>query len=142
MSESVPTTIIQEIRYPPIINSGVQLFVLRDDLIHPFLNGNKWRKLKYNIPADGKEHMVVIQNTEVKADYNFSAVPKLDANAYLQARITDWSDLNLLPGISRIFFDNSFVGQSVIDPYITNDTMLLSLGKDKSIIMQRKKLNF
>jgi 1-aminocyclopropane-1-carboxylate deaminase len=26
-----------------------ELFVLRDDLIHPFISGNKWRKLKYTI---------------------------------------------------------------------------------------------
>lgn len=37
------------------INSGVldahriQLYVKRDDLIHPEVSGNKWRKLKYNI---------------------------------------------------------------------------------------------
>jgi len=60
VSESVPTTIIQEIRYPPIINSGVQLFVLRDDLIHPFLNGNKWRKLKYNIPLIKENHSTLV----------------------------------------------------------------------------------
>jgi len=28
---------------------GVELFVKRDDLIHPVISGNKWRKLKYNI---------------------------------------------------------------------------------------------
>lgn len=27
----------------------VQLFIKRDDLIHPEISGNKWRKLKYNI---------------------------------------------------------------------------------------------
>ncbi len=27
----------------------VKVFVLRDDLIHPFISGNKWRKLRYNI---------------------------------------------------------------------------------------------
>jgi 1-aminocyclopropane-1-carboxylate deaminase len=27
----------------------VRLYLKRDDLIHPNLNGNKWRKLKYNL---------------------------------------------------------------------------------------------
>ncbi|HYG40319.1 MAG TPA: pyridoxal-phosphate dependent enzyme [Cytophagales bacterium] len=27
---------------------GVSLYVKREDLIHPFISGNKWRKLKYN----------------------------------------------------------------------------------------------
>jgi len=30
---------------------GVRLFLKRDDLIHPDLPGNKWRKLKYNLRA-------------------------------------------------------------------------------------------
>lgn len=30
-------------------NKGIQLFVKRDDLIHEHLQGNKWRKLKYNL---------------------------------------------------------------------------------------------
>ena len=33
---------------------GVRLFVKRDDLIHPDFPGNKWRKLKYNLPAEGR----------------------------------------------------------------------------------------
>ena len=27
----------------------IQIFVKRDDLIHPEISGNKWRKLKYNL---------------------------------------------------------------------------------------------
>jgi len=30
---------------------GVRLYLKRDDLIHPQLRGNKWRKLKYNLTA-------------------------------------------------------------------------------------------
>ena len=29
--------------------AGVEVCVKRDDLIHPFVSGNKWRKLKYNL---------------------------------------------------------------------------------------------
>lgn len=37
-------------------NSSLKLFMKRDDLIHPFISGNKWRKLKYIIQdALGKE---------------------------------------------------------------------------------------
>ena len=33
----------------PLINSSVELFIKREDLIHPFVSGNKFRKLKYNL---------------------------------------------------------------------------------------------
>lgn len=31
----------------PLIGNGFQFDILRDDLIHPIVSGNKWRKLKY-----------------------------------------------------------------------------------------------
>jgi 1-aminocyclopropane-1-carboxylate deaminase len=34
-----------------LAGSGVRLFLKRDDLIHPEVPGNKWRKLKYNLAA-------------------------------------------------------------------------------------------
>jgi 1-aminocyclopropane-1-carboxylate deaminase len=40
---------------------GVQVFVKRDDLIHPFISGNKWRKLKYSLREArdlNKNHLV------------------------------------------------------------------------------------
>jgi 1-aminocyclopropane-1-carboxylate deaminase len=40
---------------------NLRVFVLRDDLIHPFISGNKWRKLKYNIEefrTKGSKYMV------------------------------------------------------------------------------------
>ncbi len=33
------------------VGHGVRLYLKRDDLIHPDLPGNKWRKLKYNLSA-------------------------------------------------------------------------------------------
>lgn len=36
---------------------GVRLYLKRDDLIHPELPGNKWRKLKYNIKAAREQGM-------------------------------------------------------------------------------------
>jgi 1-aminocyclopropane-1-carboxylate deaminase len=38
--------LIQEIQLP---NTTVSLFIKRDDLLHPHISGNKFRKLKYNL---------------------------------------------------------------------------------------------
>jgi 1-aminocyclopropane-1-carboxylate deaminase len=38
---------VEEIFNPLFSSKGVQLFIKRDDMIHPFISGNKWRKLKY-----------------------------------------------------------------------------------------------
>ena len=97
-------------------------------------------KLRYNIPADGKQHLVAIQTKDLKTNYNLSSVPKLDASAYLLAKITGWEDLNLIPGNSRIYFDGTYIGESFIDHNTTNDTLELSMGRDRGIVVQRKKL--
>lgn len=34
-----------------ILNTNIQVVIRRDDLIHPIISGNKYRKLKYNIEA-------------------------------------------------------------------------------------------
>ncbi|WP_343747733.1 pyridoxal-phosphate dependent enzyme [Fluviicola sp.] len=42
-------SILQEIKLDEATFGKVKLLVKRDDLIHPEVSGNKWRKLKYNI---------------------------------------------------------------------------------------------
>ncbi|MGG6230302.1 1-aminocyclopropane-1-carboxylate deaminase/D-cysteine desulfhydrase [Tenacibaculum sp. SDUM215027] len=39
----------QQIHLPILTTKGIELFVKREDTIHPFVSGNKFRKLKYNI---------------------------------------------------------------------------------------------
>jgi 1-aminocyclopropane-1-carboxylate deaminase len=39
---------LQKIEIPLTIEKGVNLYIKRDDLIHPNISGNKWRKLKFN----------------------------------------------------------------------------------------------
>jgi 1-aminocyclopropane-1-carboxylate deaminase len=45
---SVP---LQPLSDPWLAQKGVQVSVLREDLLHPTIPGNKWRKLKYNLQA-------------------------------------------------------------------------------------------
>lgn len=42
-------SILQEIKLDPNTFKNVRLLVKRDDMIHPEVSGNKWRKLKYNL---------------------------------------------------------------------------------------------
>lgn len=42
-------TPIQEIQDQAIFTAGVRLFIKREDLNHPYVSGNKWWKLKYNL---------------------------------------------------------------------------------------------
>lgn len=39
----------EKLHFPEFDKAGIEVFLKRDDLIHPFISGNKWRKLKYNL---------------------------------------------------------------------------------------------
>lgn len=53
-----PEELIQDALF---IERDVSVFIKRDDLIHPFISGNKWRKLKYTLRkalSGNKNHLI------------------------------------------------------------------------------------
>ncbi len=52
---------VHQIRHKTFDEQGLKVFIKRDDLIHPIISGNKWRKLKYTLKqaqAENKTHLV------------------------------------------------------------------------------------
>jgi uncharacterized protein (TIGR02231 family) len=96
--------------------------------------------LPYDVASNGKEQTVALKEYEVPAIYKFYAAPKLDQDAYLLAEIQDWEKLNLLPGEANIIFEGVYVGKSFIDPNSVNDTLNITLGRDKRVVVKREKL--
>lgn len=94
----------------------------------------------YDIPSTGQPEVVDIQTLEVDANYIYSTSPKAKENAYLVAEIPEWEKLKLLDGESNLYFEESFVGKSIIDTNIGKDTLDISLGKDEGIVVSRKRL--
>lgn len=54
-ADNLNTSPLQRLQSPFLQQANIQLYVKRDDLIHPQFGGNKWRKLKYNLNY-AKEH--------------------------------------------------------------------------------------
>ncbi|MEO5684781.1 MAG: mucoidy inhibitor MuiA family protein [Chitinophagaceae bacterium] len=96
--------------------------------------------LPYDVPGNGKEQNVSLKEFQVNTLYKYYAVPKLDKDAYLLGEIADWEGLNLLPGEANIIFEGTYTGKSYIDPNSTMDTLNLTLGKDKRIVVKKEKL--
>ena len=94
----------------------------------------------YSIPSDGQEYQVEVQKFTLKSTYNYVGLPKLDGDAFLTTSVTGWEELSLSPGGANIYFDGAFVGESFINPAETSDTLEISLGRDKRIVMKREKL--
>ncbi len=93
--------------------------------------------LPYDIVSNGQAHSINIKEAEIQSNLKNYAVPKLDVDAYLVAEITDWQNLDLIPGNANIIMDDTYIGKSFIDPNTTADTLNLSLGKDKRVGIKR-----
>ena len=96
-------------------------------------------KTPYTISSDNKSTTVEIESYAMDAGFEYYCVPKVDKDAFLIANITNWEPYNLLEGEANIFFENTFVGKSVLDVRHISDTLSLSLGRDKSVQVKREK---
>lgn len=97
-------------------------------------------KEAYTFPSNGKKKMINLQTREIPANYEYRAVPKIEESAFLIAQIVDWSQYDLMPGSVNLYLDNKYVGKTNLDVYYVSDTLDISLGKDKSVVIQREKV--
>ncbi len=96
--------------------------------------------IPYDIPSDNKPYTINIQEFSLPAVFEYYCAPRLDRDAFLLARITGWEKYTLLPGEINLFFEGTYVGRSYLDVRNTRDTLDLSLGRDKGIVVTRVKL--
>ena len=96
-------------------------------------------KMPYTILSNNKPVLAEIGRYELPASYVYQCTPKIDKDAFLMARVTDWNKLNLLEGEANIYFEETFIGKSVLDLSTPGDTLSLSLGRDRQIAVQRTK---
>jgi uncharacterized protein (TIGR02231 family) len=93
----------------------------------------------YTVATDGKVVTVEIQRITTPAEFKYVTVPKLAQLAYLTGNITDWEKQSLLSGEATLYFENTFVGKSMLDVNQQSDTLSISLGNDNNILIKREK---
>jgi uncharacterized protein (TIGR02231 family) len=94
----------------------------------------------YSIKSNGEKTLVDLKAFEIPANYRYSVIPKLDKDAFLIAEISDWNQYSLLEGESNLYFEDGFVGRSILNAAGLQDTLLISMGRDRSIVVQREKM--
>ena len=90
--------------------------------------------------SNGKVTVTEIARYQLPAAYQYVGVPRADKEAFLVADATGWTSYSLLEGEANVYFDNSFVGKTIIDPNVPSDTLHFSLGRDNGIRIQRTKV--
>ncbi|HEX2919882.1 MAG TPA: mucoidy inhibitor MuiA family protein [Bacteroidales bacterium] len=91
----------------------------------------------YTVPSDGKNLVIDFERYELPTSYEYHATPKISTDAFLIARVIDWEKYNLLEGEANIFFEDTYTGKTLLDLRYMSDTLSLSLGRDKSVIIKR-----
>ena len=96
--------------------------------------------LPYTIPSNRKPYSIIVNETELPANYGHFSVPKMDKDAFLLGQVVGWEDLDLMPGPMNIYYDKSFIGMAQLDTRSLSDTLNLSLGRDSKVLVKRTKL--
>ncbi|GAC1300336.1 MAG: hypothetical protein NVSMB24_00690 [Mucilaginibacter sp.] len=94
----------------------------------------------YSVPSDGKQYTVEINKLDLNAGYEYAVAPKLSTDVFLTAKLTDWNKYNFLSGEANLFFEGTFIGKSLLNTDATADTLNVSLGTDKNIVVTRTSL--
>lgn len=97
--------------------------------------------IPYSILSNGKRHSVDLNNFSLDGTYKYYSAPKLDANAYLVAEISDYSKHNLLPGEVNVIFNGMNIGKTYLSTENTEEKLKLNIGKDTKISIDRKLIS-
>lgn len=96
--------------------------------------------IPYSIKSDNKSYAVDMVGYNLPAEYKYYCVPKIDKDAFLIANISDWEKYNLLEGEANIFFEDTYIGKTLLDVRYASDTLKISLGRDKNVSVKREKV--
>ncbi|MBO4482591.1 MAG: mucoidy inhibitor MuiA family protein [Prevotella sp.] len=98
-------------------------------------------KQPLTMSSDGKTTTTEIARYQLPATYQYLGIPRADKDAFLMADATQWQQYSLLEGEANVYFENSFVGKTILDPTVITDTLHFSLGRDNGIRIQRTKVS-
>ena len=95
-------------------------------------------EIPYSIPSDNQAYDVSILEYTAPAQYKYAAVPKLTTDAFLMASIPDWHLYELLDGDVSLFFKGIYQGKTYFDLSSIEDTLTVSVGRDRDIQIKRE----
>jgi uncharacterized protein (TIGR02231 family) len=91
-----------------------------------------------SIKSDGTEHKLPVSAQLLKADFEYSAFPRVAPSAYLGSRVKNADNLQLLAGRVNIFLEGDFVGKSAIGNIGPGEEFDLYLGVDENVKVKRE----
>ena len=96
--------------------------------------------IPYDILSNNEDHLISLYQQKIPADYQYFTAPNYNREAYLLAKIKDFSKYNLVSAPASIIFENMYIGETRISPDQTNNEMNITLGNDPKISIRREDI--
>lgn len=93
----------------------------------------------YSIKTSNKNFSIPMRVFNITSNYQYYSFPRAEQSAFLVAKITDWEKFNLLEAEANIYFEDTFVGTTLIDTRVAKKELEISLGVDKNVTIARNK---
>lgn len=94
----------------------------------------------YTIYSDSKPYTIDVLEKTVPAYYVYKAVPSIDKDVFLQAKLALADLPDLVSGEANVYFNGSYIGKTFIRTIDLEDSLDISLGRDKKVQMVRKEM--
>lgn len=92
-----------------------------------------------NLPADGRPHRVRVAEVALPLEPIHVAVPRLASRAFVQAKPKNTAAFPILAGPAQVFVGNDFVGKVQVEETPVGEAIVLALGADPGITVERKQ---
>ena len=96
--------------------------------------------IPYDILSNNEDHLISLYQQKIPADYQYFTAPNYNREAYLLAKIKDFSKYNLVSAPASIIFENMYIGETRVSPDQTNNEMNITLGNDPKISIRREEV--
>ena len=94
----------------------------------------------YTVKSSNKDFSIAMKSYTTDASFTYYAVPRIEETAFLVANIRDWEQFNLLEGEANVYFEDTFIGSTLLDTRVAKKELQISMGKDKNVTIERKKV--
>jgi len=93
-----------------------------------------------SVPSDNSPQKIPITTAALAATLEYLTTPKLQAAAFLTAKVVNSSDFPLLAGAMNVFLDGTFVATSALRTVMSGEKFDLALGVDEGISVKHKRV--
>jgi uncharacterized protein (TIGR02231 family) len=96
---------------------------------------------RMTVPSRADEQTLEVARLDLPPEYYYKAVPVLTSHVYRLARLTNRSNLVLLPGEATLYVGTDFVGQMSLPLVAIGEPFTAGFGVDPQLQVQRQIVN-